>query len=537
MTLPDPSLQDLYNLVADTFHLTITDSIGCTFDTVFEILQPNELEVQETIPRINTWEVACAGDSTGEITLTPLGGANALQNTYLWSTSGGGYISDPASMNQTNLPAGNYTVLVTDINECFYEMTYEMLEPDPMIIETLVADSAYCAGTASGSIEMEASGGVDPFVYLWGGPDGYSATTEDLENLYSGVYYITITDDNLCIKDSLIEVFEADHFDVELVVASDYNGATISCDGYSDGWLTLTPIGGTGPYSYAWSTGATTPELLGLPAGSYSVIIQDFHGCIDSARVVLDDPEPIEYEMYPDDPACYGDATGQIEFLVTGGTVYSADDYEVWLNDMVSGTVAGNLTAGVYQIRIEDLNDCFVETEVELFNNDLLELSFDTEDAFCKDKADGQMDLYVDGGVYPYDVSWSGGLPDNENSFNELYPGEYVATVTDAVLCVTIDTVVVGYTYVSCLVIPNAFSPNGDGFNDLWIIEGLELYANPEIRLFDRWGSRIYYSRNPVDDPWDGTFDGRRLPIDSYHYIIDLNNDDPPITGNITIVR
>jgi gliding motility-associated-like protein len=96
----------------------------------------------------------------------------------------------------------------------------------------------------------------------------------------------------------------------------------------------------------------------------------------------------------------------------------------------------------------------------------------------------------------------------------------------------------VEYTFESCLVIPNAFSPNGDGFNDQWIIEGLELYPDPEIRIFDRWGNRVYYSPNPVSEPWDGTFDGRRLPIDSYHYIIDLNTDDDrPVTGNITIVR
>jgi len=86
-------------------------------------------------------------------------------------------------------------------------------------------------------------------------------------------------------------------------------------------------------------------------------------------------------------------------------------------------------------------------------------------------------------------------------------------------------------------VIPNAFSPNGDGFNDLWIIEGLELYPNAELRIFDRWGARVYYAEHAPDNPWEGTFDGRPLPIDSYHYIIELNNGEPPVTGNITIVR
>ncbi|MCK5692278.1 MAG: gliding motility-associated C-terminal domain-containing protein, partial [Bacteroidales bacterium] len=144
---------------------------------------------------------------------------------------------------------------------------------------------------------------------------------------------------------------------------------------------------------------------------------------------------------------------------------------------------------------------------------------------------------YIDGGIPGYWITWSGGLPENETYFNNLYSRDYVATVTDANECVMIDSVEVGYTHISCLVIPNAFSPNGDGFNDQWVIEGLELYTNVDIRIFDRWGTRVYYSPNAVDDPWDGTFDGRKLPIDSYYYIIDLSNDEPGIPGNVTIVR
>jgi gliding motility-associated-like protein len=207
------------------------------------------------------------------------------------------------------------------------------------------------------------------------------------------------------------------------------------------------------------------------------------------------------------------------------------------LNGNLAEAFTSELLAGDYQIRVEDLNGCFHEDQTELIDPPLLELSFDTEDAFCRDKQDGEMNLYIDGGIPGYWITWNGGLPDNEDRFTEMYSGEYVATVSDAHQCVTSDTVYVGYTYESCLVIPNAISPNGDGFNDNWIIEGLELYPDAEIRIFDRWGTRIYYSPNAVNDPWDGTFDGRTLPIDSYHYIIDLKNDEPAIPGNVTIVR
>ncbi len=131
------------------------------------------------------------------------------------------------------------------------------------MIDTLIADSAYCHGSPSGSINLHAYGGVDPFNYLWSNAE----VTEDIDSLFAGVYTIWITDDNGCTIDSSTEVFEADHFDVELMVASDYNGAVISCLDSSDGALILEPLGGTAPYFYQWNTGATSQNLSGLPAG------------------------------------------------------------------------------------------------------------------------------------------------------------------------------------------------------------------------------------------------------------------------------
>ena len=311
----------------------------------------------------------------------------------------------------------------------------------------------------------------------------------------------------------------------------------ICCADSSDGFVTLEALGGTDPYRYEWSNGDTTKNLAGIPAGSYKVIVRDIYECTDSAEVVLNEPGPLEYVMQLQDPLCYNEPSGRIELLVSGGTVFTLDDYRVIANDMVSGPYIENLPEGTYLIRIEDLNDCFIETEAELIQPDSLVLRFNTENAFCKDKPDGQLSLYVDGGTFPYFISWDRGLPDNEDFFNEVSWGEYEATVTDANNCVTIDTSYVDYTYASCLVIPNAFSPNGDGFNELWIIEGLEIYPNAEMRIFDRWGTSVFHSVNAGDEPWNGSFYGRELPIDSYHYIIDLNNDEPPLTGNVTIVR
>ena len=530
--LPAGDLQDQYNLVAGTYNLTITDSIECTRDTSFTLKEPNPIDLDSIIPRFSNFAIACYGDTSGSIVIIPYGGADSTSNTYAWSSTDGS-AWDPDSMNQYDIGAGTYTVLVTDINGCDSTWSFILNEPSAIVVDNLTSDSAFCADTETGKIDMGVSGGVPGYSYLWSN----GMTEDSIENLLAGLYAVVITDQNACEKTDSIWVFEADRFSVVLQVTSDYNGVPITCTGASDGSIGLQPIGGTDPYSFDWNNGATTKDLVDIPAGYYRVDIVDYNGCKDSAEVVITEPDPIDYSMQRQDPLCYNDSTGRLEFLVTGGTVVSLDDYRVTVNGKLTGPYIENLPQGTYYIRIEDLNDCFVETDAELIHPDSLELGFDTENAFCKDKPDGLLDLYIDGGVFPYYISWDRGLPDNEDYFNDIYWGEYVATVTDGNNCVTEDTAYVDYTYASCLVIPNAFSPNGDGFNDQWIIEGLELYPNVELRIFDRWGTMVLYTGNAADEPWDGSFYGRELTIDSYHYIIDLNTDEPPITGNVTIVR
>jgi gliding motility-associated-like protein len=89
----------------------------------------------------------------------------------------------------------------------------------------------------------------------------------------------------------------------------------------------------------------------------------------------------------------------------------------------------------------------------------------------------------------------------------------------------------------TCLVIPKAFSPNGDLINDVWNIGLKELYPKMEVKIFNRWGEPVWRSEKGYPIPWDGKSNGAQLPIDSYHYIIDLHNGSRPLIGNVTIVR
>ncbi|MGW8314874.1 MAG: T9SS type B sorting domain-containing protein, partial [Bacteroidales bacterium] len=525
------------NLYGGTYHLVIRDSLNCyTVDTAFVLREPNPLGVIADTSAFTRWGIQCFGDSTGWIQLTPFGGADSSANTYEWSTSDG-YVEDALSMNQPNLPEGTYSVRITDRNGCVTDSTIVLHEPPVLEIESFTPDSAYCFGTPSGSFDLTVTGGVPGYQFLWS-PEGNmeDPTVEDPEGLLAGAYSVVVTDSNGCTVIASDTIFEGDLFSLDTSV-SYYNGVPISCFGSSDGFIGINPVGGQGPYEFVWNTGDTARNLEGLPAGTYSVLVRDYYGCEDSTTIVLNQPDQLKYVLQKDDPFCYNDSTGSIGLMITGGTVRMLDDYQVLLNDVLAEPYITDLPAGQYYITIVDLNECSVDTFAELINPDTLMLSFQTVEAYCPDKADGQLSLEIEGGTYPYFITWDRGLTMGQEDFMDVFWGEYVATVTDANNCVVVDTAFVSYTHTSCLVIPNAFSPNGDGFNDQWVIDGLELYPEAEIRIFDRWGASIYYTGNAADEPWDGTYNGRELPIDSYHYIINLNNGEDPELGNVTIVR
>jgi gliding motility-associated-like protein len=189
---------------------------------------------------------------------------------------------------------------------------------------------------------------------------------------------------------------------------------------------------------------------------------------------------------------------------------------------------------------VKDANGCADTTEVILVAPEALTIDFEATPAECRDKADGTLTInYIDGGTMPYYIN--GGT---SQYFDNLLPGEFVIELVDGNDCRLIDTAYIKALRLSCLAIPNAFTPNGDGANELWILDDDEngvndmyLYPDAELRIYNRWGELIYYSNNVADEPWDGTYRGRDLPVDSYHYVLDLGNDDPPITGSVTIIR
>ena len=141
------------------------------------------------------------------------------------------------------------------------------------------------------------------------------------------------------------------------------------------------------------------------------------------------------------------------------------------------------------------------------------------------------------GGVIGTDYSYIWSDNSTGRNVSNILRGLYKVIVGDLNGCSVKDSVKVDPLNESCLIIPNAISPNDDLINDVWNIGMIELYPQMEIKIFNRWGEALWRSEKGYPKPWDGKSKGTELPIDSYHYIIDLHNGSKPIVGNVTIVR
>ncbi|HHJ10442.1 MAG TPA: T9SS type B sorting domain-containing protein, partial [Bacteroidetes bacterium] len=450
-------------------------------------------------------------NANGAIDLTVTGGTTPY--TFSWSNGA-------ASEDLSGLSGGNYTVNITDANGCTTSATYTVNEPAALAASASVTD-VDCNGNANGAIDLTVTGGTTPYTFSWSN----GQTSEDLSSIPAGEYTVLVTDANGCQKDTSFSVTEPEAIVITATITD------VMCHGENNGIIDVTVSGGISPYTYNWSTGEATEDLSGLSAGSYTLNVTDGNGCRESSSFTISEPDSLSLSASVTDAVCHGDNNGSIDLSVTGGTSpYSF----VWDNGATSEDISG-LTAGTYKVAVSDANACHSNISVTVSEPDQLTVSSTITDAECPDMPDGSIQLSADGGTSPYNFTWSNGM--SGDNIDHLTAGSYSVTVIDMNQCSLDTTFTVGFSRTSCLDIPTVITPNGDGHNDTWRIRNIELYPHVRIEIFTRWGKLVFHSEEGYPNPWDGRYKGKLLPMDSYHYIIDLGNGSSPITGNITIVR
>ena len=426
------------------------------------------------------------------------------------------------------LIAGSYIVLIADTNGCVLQLTDTVLQPLAALSASAVLTSVYCANDSTGAVDLTVSGGTPVYQFNWSNGN----STEDIAMLIAGTYTVTITDSNLC---SLIYIDSI----VSAVTPTtlSYTSQNTVCINNIRGSIDVTASGGVQPFSYLWNTTDTIEDLTNLLSGSYSLTLTDSFNCAYSLTVNITDSSTLAITS-TDTITCKGnpiDLTAPVNSFVM---------YQ-WLNGIDTITGGNNNiyaadSSGSYTLIATASCGTFTSNAINILVHPLPVISFTDS---LKTTCDSAIVLNVSGGLF---YSW---LPAT-NLDNPTIPQPiatllnstiYIVTVTDSNGCSANANV---HVLVNCdsLSVPGGFSPNGDGFNDLFVIRDIQNYPGNHLRIFNRWGSMVY-DKTDYDNTWNGSSNvnlimkGSMLPPGTYYYVLDLNNNIAPRTGFIVMKR
>ena len=398
-------------LAAGTYDVTVTDANGCTAKTSITITEHTALSASAT-----GTSVSCNGGADGSVNLSVSGGVAPYH--YAWSN---GAVTE----DLVGVTAGSYNVTVTDDNGCTTTANVTVNEP-VVLSASAIAGNVSCNGDSNGYIDLSVTGGTYPYTYAWSNKN----TTEDMIDLSAGTYHVTVTDAHGCTANVSVTVTEP------AVLSTSASVGNVSCNGGSDGSVDLTVTGGTAPYTYAWSNGATYEDLSGVSAGNYNVTVTDAHGCTTTANATVNEPAVLSASAIAGNVSCNGASNGYVDLTVTGGTPpYTY----LWSNNASTEDMI-DLSAGTYDVTVTDAHGCTATTYATLTEPTAISILTSSTVVSSNGGSDGSATAIASGGTPPYSYSWapSGG---NNSTATGLTAGTYTVTVTDGYGCTASKTV------------------------------------------------------------------------------------------------
>jgi len=221
-------------------------------------------------------DILCRGGSNGSATVSTAGGIGP--HTFVWAHG-------PTSSHISGLLAGTYSVVVQDLNGCTLSDYVEVLQPEKNLNLILSASDVTCEGRFDGGAIAQGDGGTAPYTVYWFQYDQLIASGEELTSLRAGDYTIELFDANNCATDGSFNILEPAALNVNSELTA------VTCKGYSDGTITVSPNGGTSPYEIAWSNGDSTTNGTNLLSGAYFITVTDGNQCSKSIGLVVPDSD------------------------------------------------------------------------------------------------------------------------------------------------------------------------------------------------------------------------------------------------------
>ncbi|MEW6468747.1 MAG: gliding motility-associated C-terminal domain-containing protein [Bacteroidota bacterium] len=501
-----PTTTTAYNVIA-----VAPNGCGDTASAIIAVNQPPNVIITPSSPTI------C---SNAPVTLTASGAStyNWAPSTGLNTTTGSTVIALP-SVTTTYTVTGTVVACGTATNSFIITVI-----PAPTVTVTPNSTSI-CSGSFTNLIANGAS------TYTWSPASGLSSTTGTVVTANptaSTTYTVVGIAANGCSDTVAVPVT------VNPLFALNTSSTPSVCGNINSGTATVTNTGGTPPFTYQWNDPLmqTNDTAFFLAPGTYFVTVTDANGCSVTTSSTVLSTGTMSLSIAYSDALCFGTASGTATLSVTGG---SPPYTYLWSDPQAQTTaMADSLMAGTYTVTVTDTNNCAQSIAVTIAQPTALTMSATGTFESCNNNNGTASTGPINGGVPPYTFAWSNGA--NTQGITGLDSGMYTVTLTDANGCTRMDTVVIGNSMsTNCMFIPNAFSPNGDGDHDLFVIDNIGVYPSVKVAIFNRWGNLVYENPEYKND-WDGTNGGDQLPGGVYYFVITPNGGDE-VSGTLTLIR
>ena len=485
----------------------VSDSTGCTDSLVFTLGQPPVLKLDLT-----PTDIKCDGVLNGKITAAASGGVGG----YIYRNVTN-FLEEFRSLNVFDtLDLGQYVIELQDKNACSVTDTIVIMAP-PAFSVTPMYSSISCFGEKTGSIMAEGSGGVQPYTWQWNNLE----TTETIDSLGAGQYNFTITDFNGCqIQDS---VTLNDELKIELVT----DQLPSLCYDDPSGQASVIATGGNAPYTFLWSNPFVGDVNAGIKAGTYRVSVSDSYGCLDTASVVVSQPDSIRFDsLVAIKATCFNTPTGRAYALVSGGT--SPYEY-LWNPTNDVNPSVSNLIPGKYTVKITDANGCVKTGEVVVGSEN--ELKVDKFSLItpikCNGDVNGELSAIASGGVGSLVYEWNTSPIQRGQTASNLAAGTYSVRVDDGNGCTAIlDTT---------LTEPLVLQANIASFTNVKCKGGSDGTATPSVLGGTPFSTGIRYSYRWSDANAQTVPTAVGLGIGAYRLTVtDANNCTTTANVNIT---
>jgi gliding motility-associated-like protein len=501
------------SLVAGNYTVTITDPSGCKNTDTILISEPASLHLSSVIIHPHCLK------PDGSVQIQVFGGNIPYQ--YQWSNG-----QTTALLN--GVSDGIYTITVTDVNHCSYKDSV-ILNSTNLIQLSLDISSPGCHGQSNGMAVINPYNGNAPYSILWS--DGTTAPVRN--DLTAGSYTISVTDSMQCTVVRSFIITEPPPIEYSKLTSNS------DCINGLGGSATINPKGGVSGYNCVWADSVTGFNRFDLMPGTYTFTLRDSAGCNLTDTVFIIDSSHVTIQSLNSTTICMGEKAHLIAENLE-------DDlqFQWYYNGMqLKGAIKKEFytpVAGIYTLEVTTSCGKFMSNEISVTIQKLDHLQISNEQLICPGES---AELTVSGGV-SYKWLPANGLKDSLSERITVTPSEstvYSVIVTDAEGCTALASVKV---VVICddTSIPSGFSPNNDGVNDYFMIDGIENHPGNVIYIYNRWGNLVFKQKE-YDNRWNGEsnvsgpLSGQQLPDGTYYFLLDLNNNQPPVSGYVMLRR